>query len=185
MALLSRLARFFSGRLTAEAAARQLVVLLKSAAPTLPWQIDHGDPCHPRIAVPGRWILTLEDCREGARATLAEPGQPGRDLPPFLLRAPYHIKNMIPMLAAKALMAPGRVVIYWLRPDAVYEIARGFTDHHGNVFAAGSRLTFRERHYLPYHGGHTLLFHEATVYLQDDDEVCRNFELYFVAANAP
>lgn len=48
--------------------------------------------------------------------------------------------------------------------------------------AAGTRLTFRERHYLPYHGGHTLMFREATLYLQDDDEVCRNFARYFKVA---
>ncbi len=164
------------------AAASQIVASLKSEAPQIPWRVEHSDPQRPSIAAPDRWTLILEDCREGARAHLAEPDEPGKDMPPFLLRAPYDAKNLVHMLAAKTTMEPGSVVIYWLRLDAAYEIASTFTDHYGTVFSAGTRLTFRERHYLPYHGGHTLMFREATLYLQDDDEVCRNFARYFKVA---
>jgi len=184
MAFLSRLKDFFSGRFTAGAAASQIVASLKSEAPQISWNVDRSDPQRPRIAAPGRWTLTLENCRNGAEAHLAEPTEPGRDLPPFLLRAPYDAKSLVYTLAAKALMEPGSVSIYWLRLDAVYEVSTAFTDHYGTAFATGTRLTFRERHYLPYHGGHTLIFREASVYLQDDDEPCRNFGRHFRVAKA-
>lgn len=37
-------------------------------------------------------------------------------------------------------------------------------------FESGTVLRFRERHYLPYHDGHTVIFEETTMFLCDTDD---------------
>lgn len=58
--------------------------------------------------------------------------------------------------------------VYGLTQGAVYEVQQPFKDHYQNVFQPGERLRFKERHFLPYHGGHTLVFEERSIYLQED-----------------
>ncbi len=69
-----------------------------------------------------------------------------------------------------------------MRANAVYEVMQDFTDHYGHAFASGTRLTFVQRHFLPYEGGHTLCFREATIYLKDDSLACQDFERFFAFA---
>ena len=58
--------------------------------------------------------------------------------------------------------------VYGLTPGAVYEVQQPFMDHYQNAFQPGARLRFKERHFLPYHGGHTLVFEEGCIYLQEE-----------------
>jgi hypothetical protein len=58
--------------------------------------------------------------------------------------------------------------VYGLTPGREYQVIQSFTDHYGNVFEAGERFRFKQRHFLPYHGGHTILFEERALYLQED-----------------
>ncbi len=53
--------------------------------------------------------------------------------------------------------------IYRLEKDAAYIVSRSFTDFYGNMFAPGEILTYVERHFLPYHGGHTIVFRERKI----------------------
>lgn len=62
-----------------------------------------------------------------------------------------------------------RMDVYGLRPGQRFQVVRAFQDHYGNAFEAGEQLTFKSRDYLPYHGGHTVVFEEKTMYLQDED----------------
>ena len=70
--------------------------------------------------------------------------------------------------------------IYDLVPGAVYQVQQEFTDHYGNLFQQGERLCFRQRHFLPYHGGHTVVFDERPLYLQENEnvEIIDNFSRY-------
>ncbi len=61
------------------------------------------------------------------------------------------------------------VDIYTLERGAAYVVKRGFTDFRGNVFSPGEVLTYAERHFLPYHGGHTIVFRERALYLQEEE----------------
>ena len=61
------------------------------------------------------------------------------------------------------------VDIYTLEKGATYVVSRRLTDFYGNVFAPGEVLTYVERHFLPYHGGHTVVFKERNMYLQEDE----------------
>jgi hypothetical protein len=70
--------------------------------------------------------------------------------------------------------------VYGLEPGIVYEVKQAFTDYHGNQFQQGERLCFKERHFLPYHGGHTIVFAERSIYLQETEnaEFLGNFSQY-------
>lgn len=58
--------------------------------------------------------------------------------------------------------------VYTLQPGCTYEVKQSFQDYYGNTFTAGERLTFQQRHFLPYDGGHTVMFAEKTMYLQEE-----------------
>ena len=59
--------------------------------------------------------------------------------------------------------------VHDLEPGVTYEVIADFADATGQRLARGRRLTFRSRAFLPYHGGHTITFEEATLYLQEDE----------------
>ena len=59
--------------------------------------------------------------------------------------------------------------IHTLEEGATYVVNRGFTDFYGNVFSPGEMLIYTERHFLPYHGGHTIVFKERNIYLQEEE----------------
>lgn len=59
--------------------------------------------------------------------------------------------------------------IYTLEKGATYVVSRSLTDFYGNVFSPGEVLTYVERHFLPYHGGHTIVFKERNIYLQEEE----------------
>ncbi len=64
-------------------------------------------------------------------------------------------------------------------------VVKSFTDYYGNHFAAGEKLIFVERHFLPYDGGHTLVFGERKMYLQENEqsEIISNFKDYLASAS--
>jgi hypothetical protein len=72
--------------------------------------------------------------------------------------------------------------IYTLQPGDCYVIKQSFVDCFGNRFEQGQRLTFRKRHFLPYHGGHTIVFAERSLYLQEDQNrsIIDEFSRYIV-----
>jgi len=55
-----------------------------------------------------------------------------------------------------------------LRKDFQYRVRQDFADYYQNQFRQGELLTFVESHFLPYHGGHTLVLKEKTLYLQEE-----------------
>lgn len=70
--------------------------------------------------------------------------------------------------------------IYGMMPGHEYQVMKSFTDHYGNAFEQGERLLFKQRHFLPYHGGHTIVFEGRALYLQEDQnrEILDNFSEY-------
>jgi hypothetical protein len=82
------------------------------------------------------------------------------------------------VLAAVAAEQTARLSVYRLAPGRRYVVRAPFVDHTGARFEAGVVLTFREKHFLPYEGGHTLVFAEATVWLHEDDPVLVGLDRY-------
>jgi len=76
--------------------------------------------------------------------------------------------------------------VYTLQPGCCYEIRQTFQDFYGNTFTAGERLTFQQRHFLPYDGGHTVVFAERSMYLQEEvnQTILDGFSDYLVACVA-
>lgn len=72
--------------------------------------------------------------------------------------------------------------IYGLTTECQYRVVRSFMDYYGNSFKQGDVLRFRERHFLPYHGGHTVIFEERALYLQEkvNAEILDNFSEYII-----
>ena len=72
------------------------------------------------------------------------------------------------------------VDIYTLKKGATYLVNNMFTDFYGNVFSPGEMLTYVERHFLPYDGGHTIVFKEHNIYLQEEvnQEIIDRFAYY-------
>ncbi len=75
----------------------------------------------------------------------------------------------------------GRLTAYRLQPQKTYRVLQGFTDFHGGSFVAGQVMRFIEQHFVPYHGGYTLMFQPTPLYLQENQqsEILTNFDLYF------
>lgn len=75
--------------------------------------------------------------------------------------------------------------VYGLVPGAEYQVMQTFTDHYNNQFQQGELLRFKERHFLPYHGGHTIMFDQRSLYLQEDDNatILSNFTDYISSVN--
>ena len=75
--------------------------------------------------------------------------------------------------------------VYGLVPGAEYQVMQTFKDHYQNEFQRGERLHFKERHFLPYHGGHTIIFAERPLYLQEEENasILSNFSEYILGLN--
>ncbi|HEX8844463.1 MAG TPA: hypothetical protein VF791_07455 [Pyrinomonadaceae bacterium] len=58
--------------------------------------------------------------------------------------------------------------IYTMKTGATYVVNKTFTDFYGNLFSPGEMLTYVQRHFLPYDGGHTIVFKERNIYLQEE-----------------
>ena len=73
-----------------------------------------------------------------------------------------------------------RGTVYGLVQGAEYQVVQTFTDHYGNEFRRGELLRFKERHFLPYHGGHTIIFDQRPLYLQEEANasIIENFSDY-------
>jgi hypothetical protein len=70
--------------------------------------------------------------------------------------------------------------VYGLIQGAEYQVMQNFTDHYNNQFQRGELLRFKERHFLPYHGGHTIVFEQRPLYLQEQENaaILENFSEY-------
>ena len=75
--------------------------------------------------------------------------------------------------------------VYGLVQGAEYQVVQTFTDHYGNEFRRGEHLRFKERHFLPYHGGHTIVFDQRPLYLQEEVNapILENFSDYIARVN--
>ena len=72
--------------------------------------------------------------------------------------------------------------IYGMIPGSQYQVIRSFTDYYGNSFEQREILRFKQRYFLPYEGGHTIVFEERSLYLQEEknQEIVEHFSDYIV-----
>ena len=65
-------------------------------------------------------------------------------------------------------MRDSSIAIQDLKMYSQYRVLQDFVDFYQNQFRQGELLTFVELHFLPYHGGYTLVFQERSLYLQEE-----------------
>lgn len=77
--------------------------------------------------------------------------------------------------------------LYRMVSGRTYEVQQDFTDHARQIFRRGEQHVFLRRHFLPYHDGHTLVFHDAVLQLQGDEqrEMVEHWEAYMVPVHLP
>jgi hypothetical protein len=70
--------------------------------------------------------------------------------------------------------------VYGLIGGGEYRVMQSFTDYYGNQFQRGEMLRFKGRHFMPYHGGHTIVFEGRSLYLQETENkaILANFSEY-------
>lgn len=75
--------------------------------------------------------------------------------------------------------------VYGLIQGVDYQVMQNFTDHYNNQFQRGELLRFKERHFLPYHAGHTIIFEQRPLYLQEEENaaILENFSAYIAPAD--
>jgi hypothetical protein len=77
-----------------------------------------------------------------------------------------------------------------LQEGATVEVIKEFCDFDGNAWPAGSQLRgFKQYNCVPYHGGYTFFFENATLRLCDNEpsnnEVLFRSQRYFRVLSAP
>lgn len=76
--------------------------------------------------------------------------------------------------------------IHDLKRGARYVVVQDFVDERNQPFQTGQVLTFVQAHFLPYDGGHTLVFEESRVYILETTALCVRFDEYLQpCAEAP
>src|SRR5215208_2214702 len=72
--------------------------------------------------------------------------------------------------------------IYGMIPGSEYRVIQSFTDYYGNSFEQSEILRFKQRYFLPYEGGHTIVFEERPLYLQEEknQEIVDHFSEYII-----
>ncbi len=174
-------ARFF-GPMTASAAAKKVAAALRAQAPEIRWRSCVQGRRTQWLELPHRWIVRFRDGTDGAHAQIVVYRQPGDDPPPWLLRDSSDVAELVRTLIADARDTLQQLTVYRLRARAVYEIQRDFVDHSGAVFRAGTRMTFRERHFWPQDDGHTLVFDEGVACATATSDLIERFDEYLALA---
>ena len=155
-----------------------LVIIGSCSAALSFWLVDH------RNSLPGSgWIIAFGMITFFVCFTWALLGYIGwRDR----LRAHIGAQSAARLTGNVGGQNPQGGTIYDLVPGAVYQVQQEFTDHYGNLFRQGERLCFKQRHFLPYHGGHTVVFAERPLYLQESEnvEIIDNFSRYITRVSS-
>ena len=99
----------------------------------------------------------------------------------FLLFLHWRDKSRATIIAVPSQLDPNlNDTVYGMLPEREYQVLQSFTDYYGNTFEKGKRLRFKQRHFLPYHGGHTIVFDGKALYLQENQnqEILDHFSEY-------
>jgi hypothetical protein len=154
-------------------------------APETPWvsrmSSNRGEG---QIGSQDRWIVTLV-ARDGVELSARRPRERRDERLVRQLRTEADLDELAHELGELLTWWAGRLTVHSLVPGRVYSVGRAIVDHCGNAFHVGDELRFRERHFLPYDGGHTIVFEcpdrgERRMYLQEDDEqaILEDFDAY-------
>jgi hypothetical protein len=133
------------------------------------------------VGVHDRWILTLKEISPEAIQMTMRDSEAQRDQQLVSeVRSEAELTATIEAWVNKIEWWRTRLTIWRLQPDKCYRVLQSFKDYYGNTFEVGTLLTYVEQHFLPYHGGYTIVFKEATLYAQEEESALflNNFDTY-------
>ncbi|MFN8529261.1 MAG: DUF3601 domain-containing protein [Anaerolineae bacterium] len=134
------------------------------------------------LGVRDRWIVTFEMSSETTvRVSMQDTGDHRDAALSAEAQNDEELRAILDLWWSRIEWWRQRLSAYRLQPGHVYRVLQSFTDYHGNRFEPGARLTYEQQHFLPYHGGYTIEFREATLYLQENEHsaILNAFDLYF------
>ncbi len=139
------------------------------------------------IGVYDRWIVTFKERTPGViQLTMRDTDTRRADYLAIDVHTESDVRAAIEAWQEKIAWWRWRLSVYRLQPGARYRVIQSFTDYYRNAFEQGTILTFVERHFLPYEGGHTIVFTDARLYLQENESavILTDFDTYFEACGA-
>lgn len=134
------------------------------------------------LGVTDRWIVLFEETAPGVfRLSMNEPADRHGTRLAMEAKSEADLRRVIEAWRDKIEWWRGRLSVYRLLAGSRYRVCQSFTDFYGGHFDEDTVLTFVSRGFVPYTGGHTIGFQEATVYLQEEVNaaVLDEFDLYF------
>jgi hypothetical protein len=153
--------------------------------PKRPW-ITRGNRAEAQVGSSDRWIVTLV-AGDGVELSARRPRERRDERLVQRLRTEADLDVLAPELGELMMWWADRLTVHWLMPGHVYCVGQGIADHCAQTFCAGESLRFIERHFVPYYGGHTIVFacpdgRERCMYLQEDDEsdILDNLDVYLL-----
>jgi hypothetical protein len=144
-------------------------------APERPWFTRmSSNGAEAQIGSHDRWIVTLV-AGDGVELSARRTRERRDERLVRHLRTEADLDALAPELGELMRWWAGRLTVHSLVPGRVYRVCKAIADHCGNAFSPGEELRFVERHFVPYYGGHTIVFacpdgRERCMYLQEDDE---------------
>jgi hypothetical protein len=133
-----------------------------------------------------RWIVTLL-AGDGVEISARRPRERRDERLVRSLHTEADLDALAPELGELMTWWAGRLTVHSLVPGRLYRVGKKMVDHTSSAFQVGEELRFVERHFLPYHGGHTVIFNgtegrERRMYLQEEDnrDILDDFDAYFV-----
>jgi hypothetical protein len=144
-------------------------------APKRPWVSRmSSNGAEAQMGTDDRWIVTLV-AGDGVELSIRRARERRDERLVQRLRTEADLDVLTAELGELMTWWAGRLTVHSLVPGHLYRVGKAIADHCGNAFHPGEELRFVERHFLPYDGGHTIVFgcpdgRERRMYLQDEDE---------------
>lgn len=133
------------------------------------------------LGVYDRWIVTLiEPASSVIRLSMRDSLDRRAEQLTVDVRTEAELRDAIEAWFNKIEWWRTRLSINRLQPQHRYRVIQSFRDYYGGTFEAGAILTFVEQHFIPYHGGMTIVFKETKMYLQDEEnaQLIADFDVY-------
>jgi len=134
------------------------------------------------VGTSSRWIAVIEPEAVGVVVRFRGQGARRDERTEVRASSEAELQAIQPTIVAAIRWWAGRLTVHGLVPGRTYRVARPMRDHHGGEFVVGETLVFVEKHFLPYEDGHTIVFQQRRMYLQDgtNDDILDDFDAYLV-----
>ncbi len=160
------------------------VVKRKTAARKIayPFQSNVSQPLQKGyVGVYDRWIVEFESPQPDLiRASMRDIDLHRADCLTFEAHSEVELSQRIEAWCEKIVWWADRLSVIRLQSGKIYRVLQPFKDYYEGHFAPGTLLTYVGQNFLPYEGGYTITFQQATMYLQETEnaQILTDFDAY-------